>query len=150
MMLPVSWQIGWDFCFASSIFFSMIFIADSAIVPFFSRSKEARIAACTSSGISAEVRRISSSIESCSAFMTRSRYGFPNGVSTCRTPGVPLSSGVCAVARRDRIGEALLLIWLQRDQELDFLCVDFFVFGHAFDGPVAAEVAADVAERVDL
>ncbi|MCD6050829.1 MAG: hypothetical protein K0Q55_2232 [Verrucomicrobia bacterium] len=34
-MLPVSWQMGWDFCLASLMFASMILKADSAIVPFF-------------------------------------------------------------------------------------------------------------------
>src|SRR6185503_20008144 len=68
-MLPVSWQMGWDFCLASAMFRSMIFIADSAMVPFFSRSSESRIAFCTSPGISAEVRRINSIKESCKALI---------------------------------------------------------------------------------
>ena len=68
-MLPVSWQMGWDLFFASAMFWSMIFIALSAMVPFFSRSSASRMALCTSSGISAEVRRISSSNESCSTFI---------------------------------------------------------------------------------
>src|ERR1041385_8927159 len=64
MMLPVSWQIGCDFCLASTILRSMIFMADSAIVPFFSCSNELRMAVRTSSGISAEVRLINSTRES--------------------------------------------------------------------------------------
>src|SRR5213082_2338988 len=52
---------------------SMIFIADSAMVPFFSLSSESRMAFCTSSGISADVRRINSIRESCSAFIRVNR-----------------------------------------------------------------------------
>ena len=71
MMLPVSWQIGWDLFFASAIFWSMIFIALSAIVPFFSLFKAPTMALCTSSGISVEVRRISSNNESWSSFIRK-------------------------------------------------------------------------------
>src|SRR5207244_2170964 len=52
-----------------AIFCSMSFMALSAMVPFFSRSREPRIASCTSSGISAEVRRMSSNNESCNEFI---------------------------------------------------------------------------------
>ena len=44
MMLPVSWQMGWDLFLARAMFWSMIFIALSAIVPFFSCSNEERMA----------------------------------------------------------------------------------------------------------
>src|SRR5579864_1799489 len=68
-MLPVSWQIGCDLFRARAMFWSMIFIALSAMVPFFSFSSEPRIAWCTSSGISVEVRRTSSSKESDNRFI---------------------------------------------------------------------------------
>src|SRR5208282_6059515 len=68
-MLPVSWQMGCDFRLASRMFWSMIFSALSAIVPFFSCSSDARMDWLTSSGISAEVRRINSSRESCNSLM---------------------------------------------------------------------------------
>jgi hypothetical protein len=42
-MLPVSWQIGCDFCFASAMLRSMILSALSASVPFFSCSSDARM-----------------------------------------------------------------------------------------------------------
>src|SRR5262245_20999705 len=70
MMLPVSWQIGCDLSFANWTLRSMIFNADSAIVPFFSCSSARNIAACTSPGISAEVRRINSISELSSAVIT--------------------------------------------------------------------------------
>ena len=43
-MLPVSWQMGCDLCLASAMFWSMIFSALSAMVPFFSCSSESRMA----------------------------------------------------------------------------------------------------------
>src|SRR5262245_14165527 len=52
---------------------SMIFSADSAMVPFRSDSSEARIAFCTSSGISAEARRISSRTEVDNRFINQNR-----------------------------------------------------------------------------
>ena len=81
MMLPVSWQMGCDLVLASAMFCSMIFIALAAMVPCFSRSSESRMAWCTSSGISAEVRRTSSSSESCSAFIARRLCREPGGVN---------------------------------------------------------------------
>ena len=50
-------------------------VALAAMVPCFSRSRESRMAWCTSSGISAEVRRMSSSSESWSAFIVRRLSG---------------------------------------------------------------------------
>src|SRR3954452_19879315 len=70
-MLPVSWQMGWDLFLASAIFWSIIFIALSAMVPFFSCSKDSTIALCTSSGISVEARRTSSNNESDNDFIRR-------------------------------------------------------------------------------
>src|ERR1017187_1544464 len=63
-MLPVSWQMGCDFCFASAMFWSMILKALAAREFFFSFSSDARMARFTSSGISADVRRMSSTSES--------------------------------------------------------------------------------------
>ncbi len=90
-MLPVSWQMGWDLRLASWMFWSMIFSALSAMVPFFSCSSDARMDWLTSSGIYAEVRRINSSREFCNSlinFIQRKRY---NGM---RQPGAPKGSGV--------------------------------------------------------
>src|SRR4051812_15260582 len=64
-MLPVSWQIGCDLFLARAMFWSMILNAFAAREFFFSFSKEVRMARWTSSGISADVRRISSTKESC-------------------------------------------------------------------------------------
>src|SRR5688572_14019641 len=73
MILPVSWQMGWDFCLASSILRSMILRADSAMVPFFSFLREVRMAFWTSAGISAEVRRMISMREFWSAVIKSSQ-----------------------------------------------------------------------------
>src|ERR1039458_9105940 len=83
MMLPVSWQMGCDLFFAMAMFCSMIFIALAAMVPCFSRSSESRMALCTSSGISVEVRRMSSSSESCSTFIARRLSMSENQVKWC-------------------------------------------------------------------
>src|ERR1035438_10343827 len=82
-MLPVSWQMGCDLFLAMAMFCSMIFIALAAIVPCFSRSSESRMALCTSSGISVEVRRMSSSSESCSTFIARRLSRSVNQVKWC-------------------------------------------------------------------
>ena len=70
-MLPVSWQIGCDLLLAKPMLRSMISSADLAMVPSFSCSSPRRIAVCTSSGISAEVRRINSINDSLSLLITR-------------------------------------------------------------------------------
>src|SRR5882762_3372375 len=107
MMLPVSWQIGCDFCLARSILRSMIFMADSAMVPCFSRWSAEMMAACTSSGISADVRRINSSIESCSAFIAfSSRYGL----------SPDLSIGALSICYADKITDGLELTNQDQDR----------------------------------
>src|ERR1039458_5696352 len=103
-MLPVSWQMGCDLFLAIAMFCSMIFIALAAMVPCFSRSSESRMALCRSSGISAEVRRISSSSESCSTFIVRRLNGCGGQVNCCLIAAISNSRRVRARGLQDVAG----------------------------------------------
>src|SRR3974390_1173951 len=134
--------MGWDLDFASAMFWSIMLIAFAAMVPFFSFSSASTIARWTSSGISAEVRRINSSKESASKFIEANLVSHRRQVNRGVLPPTPLAKhrrkdcGNCCKPWTFEAcwGDAADHFYFERGR---LFCGSLFGQGVAYEGPVA-------------